>query len=203
MPAKWLPTCPLALPFWRDRLAHRGGTDAGTVEPPSEDFSAVGFEESGYNEAEHAKAVAAHLGTDHTELYVSALQARDIIPRLAPMYGEPFGDPSAIPTFLISQLAKQHVTVALSGDGGDELFGGYGRYFNHKAARFWRVTRSLPAPLRAAIAAALQSGLTIIADHAVHGIRKSCRRSMGKSLRAKTDLLAALSTCQTQDTIES
>ena len=110
----------------------------------------IGFEETDYDEATHAAAVARHLGTEHHEFRLSPAEALDVVPRLPEIYSEPFADSSQVPTFLVSQMTRQHVTVALSGDGGDELFGGYDRYRTHLA--LWRLLRVAPPPLRRAAA---------------------------------------------------
>ena len=113
----------------------------------------VGFEESGFDESPYARAVARHLGTDHAELFVTAAEAQRVIPSLPTMYDEPFADSSQIPTHLVCRAAREHVTVALSGDAGDEIFGGYNRYF--WSPRIWNLLTRLPFPMRSALGAAI------------------------------------------------
>lgn len=139
-----------------------GGVDSSTVVAlmqaqtvrPVRTFT-IGFDDVAFNEAGYAKEVAKHIGTEHTELYVSPKDALDTIPRLPALYDEPFADSSQIPTVLLSNLTRRHVTVSLSGDGGDEVFCGYNRQVLLSAV--WARSRRVPKPLREALAAMLRA----------------------------------------------
>ena len=139
-----------------------GGVDSSTIVAlmqqqatrPVKTFT-VGFEEAGFDESSHARAVAKHLCTDHTELFVTVAEAQAVIAQLPAMYDEPFADSSQIPTHMVCRAARQHVTVALSGDAGDELFGGYNRYF--WGPRIWSRLAWLPYPVRQVLGAAISA----------------------------------------------
>ena len=171
-----------------------GGIDSSTVvalmqaqsSRPVKTFT-IGFNEEGYNEAVHAKAVATHLGTEHTELYVTAEQAMAVIPLLPTLYDEPFSDSSQIPTFLVSQLARQHVTVSLSGDAGDELFCGYNRY--QMTAGLWRKLSMLPIPMRKLVA----QGLTSVSPQRWNQFTKWSSTNWGDKLHKGAGVLTSAS----------
>lgn len=161
---------------------------------PVRTFS-IGFDEKQYDEASHVRAVAAHLGTDHTELRLSADDALALIPRMPAMYDEPFADSSQLPTHLVMQLARRHVTVALSGDAGDESFGGYNRYF--LGPDLWRKVGWMPAPLRntlfrlaPALPPALSSRLGATQAHAK--LHKLARVFSARSIHSLDDLYCGL-----------
>lgn len=177
-----------------------GGIDSSTVVAlmqansvrPVKTFT-IGFHEAAYNEAEHAKAVARRLGTEHTELYVSPQDALNVIPALPHIYDEPFSDSSQIPTFLLSRLARSEVTVSLSGDGGDELFGGYNRHF--LGAAVWRRLAWMPRNLRAALAGVLTRFPPRNWDILFHAIERFLPRRLrfahpGDNLHKAAEILA-------------
>ncbi len=166
-----------------------GGIDSSLVvalmqaqsNQPVRTFS-IGFRQNEYDEAPYARAIARHLGTDHTELYVEPAHALDVIPRLPRIFDEPFSDSSQIPTFLVSEMTRRHVTVSLSGDGGDELFGGYRRYA--QTLKLWNLTRRMTPIGRKVVA----SGAGLLPDSMVNqGMRlleSVTGRQMGSSIPA-------------------
>ncbi len=173
-----------------------GGIDSSTVVALMQAQStakvrtfSIGFHEAGYDEAKHAKAVAAHLGTEHTELYLTPREALDVVPRLPDWFDEPFADPSQIPTYLVSAMTRKHVTVALSGDGGDELFAGYPRY--RHAERIQRRFGGLPGALRRGAGALLRQVPESLFDRAGRLLPPSLRpQNAGRKAHRLGELIA-------------
>lgn len=158
-----------------------GGIDSSTIVALMQEVSGnpvrtftIGFDEERFNEAPYAKAVADHLQTDHLELYLSGKEALEIIPRLPTLFDEPFADSSQIPTFLVSELARRHVTVCLTGDAGDELFCGYGRYLLGR--KIWRIIDKIPYPLRRAMAAVLEGSPAPLLERSLRWMAPVIRR---------------------------
>lgn len=157
-----------------------GGVDSSTVVALMQKISprpvktfTIGFDEKLYNEAHHAGAIARHLGTDHTAIIVTAKDALDAIPLMPAIYDEPFADQSQIPTFLVAKMARRHVTVSLSGDGGDELFCGYNRHAVLR--RLWPIIGIWPRSLRLAAAFMLDKLPAPAADAILGGLRLKAR----------------------------
>jgi len=143
----------------------------------------IGFDDPRFDEAPYANAVAAHLGTDHTALYIDEATMLDIVPKLPSIWDEPFADSSQIPTFLVSRLASSHVTVCLSGDGGDEIFGGYNRYLT--GTEIANAARALPAGLRAPMAGVMGAQPTLALAESVNSWLPKRSRYMGLSDRIR------------------
>jgi len=178
-----------------------GGIDSSTVVALMQAASTksvrtftIGFNESKYDEAPKARAVAKHLGTDHTELYVAQSDAMELIPEIPTLWDEPFADSSQIPTYLVSRMTRGHVTVALSGDGGDELFSGYTRYPD--TVRLWKIVNKVPGPMRRATARCLRMLSPEILDIFGRPLRPLLRRvgapgPAGRVLYRMSELLSA------------
>ena len=156
----------------------------------------IGFAEKGFDESPFARDVARHLGTDHTQMVLSPQDALDVIPKLPEIYDEPFADSSQIPTFLISRLARTQVTVALTGDGGDELFGGYNRYLY--APKIWRAVNLVPGAIRIPAAGALTATFMALRRYGLDGLVADKAVKAAGALRTSSLVDIYWSLCRTQ-----
>jgi asparagine synthase (glutamine-hydrolysing) len=160
----------------------------------------VGFREDGFNEAQYAKEVAEHLGTEHTEVFLEAKDAYSIIPQLPAMFDEPFADSSQIPTYLVAKIAREHVTVSLSGDGGDEFFAGYSRF--EAASRIWNKLDKIPYKIRQ-LGSALSARASIELKNSIFGSARAGKLERFASLaQAKTcsQLYSLIMSCHDEST---
>ncbi|MBF0498729.1 MAG: asparagine synthase (glutamine-hydrolyzing) [Candidatus Riflebacteria bacterium] len=183
-----------------------GGIDSSTITSIMQSESSrpistftIGFSEADYNEAYYAADVARHLGTDHHELIVTPVEARDVIPLLPALYDEPFADSSQIPTFLVARMARKRVAVVLTGDGGDELFGGYYRHiFTH---RFWRRLQRVPIRWKHAAASFLQSVIPFVSDGSL--VESILAGFFRQSVEKLEKLVKGIESCSLDDFYES
>ncbi|WMS86193.1 asparagine synthase (glutamine-hydrolyzing) [Pleionea litopenaei] len=174
-----------------------GGIDSSTVaaiaqansNKPVDTFT-IGFDDKSFNEAEHAKAVAKHIGSNHHETYITGANTLDLVPSIASIYDEPFADSSQIPMIIVSQLAKQHVTVSLSGDGGDELFAGYNRYT--QTERMYAKIRRLPKFARSMLSTAINSVSPTTYDRVYQSLKSLSGRKGAANVGLKLHKLSGL-----------
>ena len=176
-----------------------GGIDSSTLVALYQKYSpvpvrtfSIGFEEAGFNEAEYAKAVARHFGTVHDERYVTVKETREVIPLLPSMYDEPFADSSQIPTHLVSRFAREQVKVALSGDGGDELFVGYNRHF--AAPRMWSMVQKVPASIRRLAGRPLSRVPASVWNHAAATMGRRAQPNFGAKIQKGLRLAGSVRT---------
>ena len=180
-----------------------GGVDSSTIVALMQSMSArridtfsIGFYEDEYNEAKYAKSIAKHIGTNHTELYIKSSDAIELIPSLSHMYDEPFADSSQIPTFFVSKLAREKVTVSLSGDGGDEIFGGYNRYFFANGP--WKSIKKIPLPVRSMLSGLMTSISPVLYDRIYKLIFKFLYSTGTDSVGNKVHKIASILSCSNE-----
>ena len=174
---------------------------AQTVSPQQIKTFTIGYTEKDYDESVYASEIAHHLNTDHTTLYISPDEAKAVIPNLAEIYSEPFADSSQIPAYLVSKLAREHVTVCLSGDGGDELFAGYNRYL--LTNRIWQNINALPFFARKTLSKLIQLTPDLLLNSMIAAVYKNKQGSIQSKIQKLTDLLQSRSILSAYDILSS